>query len=512
MVSPDSGLTVLRSGPVPDEVEVRHLDGLRADPRRGSAAPARRDAIRTGVPSARSGRLSSRSSRPRPFHRALAAGGDLRRPPQPRSAPRARPALAPKTLRVEADAEGSGSRWTCPRPSAPWWSPSPAAICPARQLRLLRRRRYWDPHRPRPPARSASMTAPGDLRPAWSGRPIRKPRQRPALPRGRPTPKEPPMPEPVIARRRPSPDPVPPVPPVITDAQRARGPRDARAGHGRLVPVWVEERTHSTRRSTAPCAWAMCSRAMITRAAERSGAARAGGRHGRRGRIHRSRYPPGAVDRPPPERADRRPGRRRDRAAHHRRHEDRPAATDPTAAWRSENAAVAESDPAFEAVTFAPKQSRRVLQDLARAARGQHQHRRDAGGDAGALLRRGGGPRVPGRHGHPAATAGTAHHHQRQRGQPGRRRRRAGRVTIRSSICSRCCGPRTSRTSTRRSWRRARWPRSRSSRKRRRMRRWRARPCSPDWNFLMTANVRDHRDAGRGLHRLARSTWATGRR
>jgi HK97 family phage major capsid protein/HK97 family phage prohead protease len=44
--------------------------------------------------------------------------------------------------------------------------------------------------------------------------------------------------------------------------------------------------------------------------------------------------------------------------------------TDPTAAWRAENAAVAESDPAFEAVTFAPKSldvffkvSRELLED-----------------------------------------------------------------------------------------------------------------------------------------------------
>src|SRR4030095_2900310 len=44
--------------------------------------------------------------------------------------------------------------------------------------------------------------------------------------------------------------------------------------------------------------------------------------------------------------------------------------TDPTAAWRSENGAVAESDPTFEAVTFTPrsldvffKTSRELVED-----------------------------------------------------------------------------------------------------------------------------------------------------
>jgi HK97 family phage major capsid protein/HK97 family phage prohead protease len=50
-------------------------------------------------------------------------------------------------------------------------------------------------------------------------------------------------------------------------------------------------------------------------------------------------------------------------------------ATDPTAAWRAENAAVAESDPAFEAVTFTPrsldvffKTSRELLEDSINAS------------------------------------------------------------------------------------------------------------------------------------------------
>src|SRR5262245_8443703 len=50
-------------------------------------------------------------------------------------------------------------------------------------------------------------------------------------------------------------------------------------------------------------------------------------------------------------------------------------ATDPTAAWRAENAAVAESDPVFEAVTFAPKSldvffktSRELVEDSVNAA------------------------------------------------------------------------------------------------------------------------------------------------
>jgi HK97 family phage major capsid protein/HK97 family phage prohead protease len=49
--------------------------------------------------------------------------------------------------------------------------------------------------------------------------------------------------------------------------------------------------------------------------------------------------------------------------------------TDPTAAWRAENAAVAESDPAFDAVTFAPKSldvftkvSRELLEDSLNAS------------------------------------------------------------------------------------------------------------------------------------------------
>src|SRR5262245_48718545 len=50
-------------------------------------------------------------------------------------------------------------------------------------------------------------------------------------------------------------------------------------------------------------------------------------------------------------------------------------ATDPTAAWRAENAAVAESDPVFEAVTFTPrsldvffKTSRELVEDSINAA------------------------------------------------------------------------------------------------------------------------------------------------
>src|SRR5262245_57383433 len=49
--------------------------------------------------------------------------------------------------------------------------------------------------------------------------------------------------------------------------------------------------------------------------------------------------------------------------------------TDPTAAWRSENAAVAESDPVLEAVTFTPrsldvffKTSRELIEDSVNAA------------------------------------------------------------------------------------------------------------------------------------------------
>jgi HK97 family phage major capsid protein/HK97 family phage prohead protease len=180
--------------------------------------------------------------------------------------------------------------------------------------------------------------------------------------------KEPPVTTATVA------EPVPPVPPVVSDRT---SPEDAEVrvlGPGDSFRAWVEERTKHPKEFAA-LRLGDCLRAMITgprteleRRALSEGTDSAGGYTVPDilmaewiDRLRKALVVVGAGARTVPLGSDTVKIAR--------------LLTDPTAAWRSENAAVAESDPALEAVTFTPrsldvffKTSRELVEDSLNAA------------------------------------------------------------------------------------------------------------------------------------------------
>ena len=281
-----------------------------------------------------------------------------------------------------------------------------------------------------------------------AGRPVRRriPRPHVAALRSPGAPPRRPRRSPPCLRRRPPPssrpaEPVPPIAPVLT-RDVPDEPEVRVLGQDDSLPELGGRAHEASRRSTGTCGSGDALRALITgprndleRRVLSEGTDSAGG-------FTVPDILIGAVDRPAAERADRRPGRRRDGAA--QLSDVTKIArllTDPTAAWRAENAAVAESDPVLEAVTFAPKSLDVFFKTSPRAPRGQHQRGRDPRGHAGpqrspsrwtASVCRGSGTPPQ-----PRGLRTTTGVNEVSMGAAGARDHAR---TTRSSICSRCSG------------------------------------------------------------------------
>ena len=200
-----------------DELEVRHLDGLRADTDR-PAAPRSSSATRSGPAcppriSAASRGHHARGAPPRPRGRQP----DLVALAQPRHRPRRSGGVSREdAARRGRTRRGSASRSTCPSASAAWSSPSPAAISPGASFAFRRpSTTVGRAHHARRRARSPTCA----IRELSAGARSRRTRRRTSPPSApwsaTSRRKEPAMPD--AAARRPVPDPVPPVPPVVTE-------------------------------------------------------------------------------------------------------------------------------------------------------------------------------------------------------------------------------------------------------------------------------------------------------
>ena len=267
-----------------------------------ASAPTRTDprapkligyAIRTNVLSEDLGGFRERIT-PEAVTRALAASQDARRPPQPRprstssaGAPRRRSASRPTP-------RGSGSRWTCPSPSAALVESVPRGDLTGASFAFSDAKDDWDT-RATPPIRTIRDMRLREISAGvvWPAYPA-DPRHGAPQPRGRPQTGAPHAGD--HDRPRPVPELVPPVAPVVT-RDRARRRRGPRAGPGRLVPELGGGAHEAPGRVRASAARRRPARPDHG-AAERPRAARALGGLGPRGRLHGARtssWPGGSI-------------------------------------------------------------------------------------------------------------------------------------------------------------------------------------------------------------------------
>ncbi len=345
-----------------DDLEVRHLDGLRADVADGRAPRLAGYAIRTGVLSEDLGGFREVIT-PQAVQRALEASGDIvaLRNNDPMHVLGRQSA---KTLRLEADAQGLRFDVDVPDAERGLVESVTRGDLTGASFAFTQALDQWD-LRTSPPTRTiTSMVireiSAGAVWPAYPGTHVAALR---SLERA----KEPVMPEPTPTAT--VTDPVPPVPPVV--ATRT-APDDAEVrvlGRGDSFRSWVEERSKHPK-EYAHLRLGDCLRALITgprndleRRVLSEGTDSAGGftvpdillaQWIDRLRNALLIFQAGAVT--VPLTSD---------VVNIAR-----LLADPTAAWRAENAAVAESDPTFEAVTFPPrsldvftKVSRELLED-----------------------------------------------------------------------------------------------------------------------------------------------------
>lgn len=348
-----------------DELEVRFLDGLRADVTDARAPKLVGYAIRTGVPSQDLGGFQEVVA-PEALRAALARTPDLVML-RNHSTDHVLGRVAAKTLRVEHDGEGLRFEVTVPEHERGLVDSVARGDVTGASFAFSGARDTWD-ETTTPPTRTLRDFT---LRELSVGVPF------PAYPQTHVAarrsledhrrPKEPPMPEPAAVV--PVADPTPPVPPVVTERTRPEDPEVRVLGRGDAFRAWVEDRSPHPkefghlRLGDALRALVTGPRNDLERRVLSAGTDSAGGFTVPdillAPWIDRLRnalviVQAGAVTVPL--------GSDTVKMAR--------LLSDPGASWRAENAAVAENDPSFEAVTFTPRSldvftrvSRELLED-----------------------------------------------------------------------------------------------------------------------------------------------------
>jgi HK97 family phage major capsid protein/HK97 family phage prohead protease len=345
-----------------DELEVRHLDGLRADTS-GATPQLVGYAIRTGVLSENLGGFREIIT-PDALRAALGRNPDLRALVN-HNTDRVIGRVSAKTLRVAQDEAGLRFAVDVPEHERGLVESVARGDVDGASFAFRTLKDAWD-ETTTPPTRTLldfelRELSVGVVFPAYPQTHVAALR---SLERHQET-KEPTMPEPTVTVV----DPAPPVPPVVTDRAAPDTAEVRVLGRGDSFRSWVEERTRHPK-EYGTLRLGDCLRAMVT---------------GPRTELEKRVLAEGTDSAGGFSVPDILMARWIDRLRNALVIVQAGAqtvpltsdvvkiarlASDPTAAWRSENAAVAESDPAFEAVTFTPrsldvffKTSRELLED-----------------------------------------------------------------------------------------------------------------------------------------------------
>jgi HK97 family phage major capsid protein/HK97 family phage prohead protease len=347
-----------------DDLEIRHLDGLRAS-REGAESPKLLGyAIRTGVLSENLGGFREIITPPA-LRDALARNPDLRALVN-HNTDRVIGRLSAKTLRVAQDDAGLRFEVDVPEHERGLVESVARGDVDGASFAFRTLKDAWD-ETTTPPTRTLldfelrelSVGVPFPAYPQTHVAALR------SLERHQQT-KEPTMPEPTV----PVVEPVPPVPPVVTDRATPDTAEVRVLGRGDSFRSWVEERAPQAAKEYGNLRLGDVLRALVT---------------GPRNELERRALSEGTDSAGGFTVPDILAAQWIDRLRNALVIVQAGAMTvpltsditkiarllaDPTAAWRSENAAVAESDPTFEAVTFTPrsldvftKVSRELLED-----------------------------------------------------------------------------------------------------------------------------------------------------